>query len=154
MTSYQQITDFLAERRLAIVGVSRDPKHFSRGVFREFAKRGYDVVPVNPLIAEIEGKPCLPRLVDIQPPVQAVLMMLPPVISEDMLADCVDAGIKRIWFYRTPRRDPHTVNVLAFCEEHKIEVIVGYCPMMFLSDAGFPHGLHAGLLKLFGRFPK
>ena len=42
------IRDFLARRRIAIVGVSHEPKEFSRMVYRAFQDRGYDVVSVNP----------------------------------------------------------------------------------------------------------
>ena len=40
--------EFLAQRRIALVGVSRDPRDLSRTLFRELRRRGYDVVPVNP----------------------------------------------------------------------------------------------------------
>ena len=48
MASKQAIDSFLSCRRIAVVGVSRDPKDFSRAVFRAFVERGYDAVPVNP----------------------------------------------------------------------------------------------------------
>ena len=43
-----RIDDFLSRKRLALVGVSRNPQDFTRSMFREFRRRGYDVVPVNP----------------------------------------------------------------------------------------------------------
>jgi predicted CoA-binding protein len=39
---------FLTHRRMAVVGVSRDPYDFSRTVVAELTRCGYDVVPVNP----------------------------------------------------------------------------------------------------------
>ena len=45
MASKQAIDSFLSCRRIAVVGVSRDPKDFSRAVFRAFVERGYDAVP-------------------------------------------------------------------------------------------------------------
>jgi len=44
-------SDFLAQRRIALVGVSRDPRDLSRALFRELRGRGYDVVPVHPQLA-------------------------------------------------------------------------------------------------------
>jgi predicted CoA-binding protein len=41
MASKQAIDSFLSCRRIAIVGVSRNPKDFSRAVFRAFVERGY-----------------------------------------------------------------------------------------------------------------
>lgn len=54
MSSLARIREFLGQKRLAIVGVSRQPRDFSRALFREFCSRGYEVVPVNPAAREIE----------------------------------------------------------------------------------------------------
>jgi predicted CoA-binding protein len=66
--SLEDITKFLECKRVAFVGVSRDPQHLSRALFREFLGRGYDPVPVNPQATEIEGRNCFARLSDIAPP--------------------------------------------------------------------------------------
>ena len=69
---------FLACRRVALVGVSRIPKDFSRAVLRAFAERGYDVVPVNPSATEMEGRPCFRSVRDVTPPVEAAVLLTPP----------------------------------------------------------------------------
>jgi predicted CoA-binding protein len=84
--------EFLAERRLAVVGVSHHPQDFSRGLFRELLRRGYDVVPVNPARGEIEGLPCAARVQDVSPPVVGVLVMTRPEVTEQVVRDCVEAG--------------------------------------------------------------
>ena len=58
MSSMEQIQDFLDHKRIALVGVSRQPNDFSRSMFREFLNRGYDMVPVNPDLPEVEGHHC------------------------------------------------------------------------------------------------
>lgn len=50
--SMNDIHDFLVLRRIALVGVSRDPKDFSRVLFREMCDKGYDMVPVNPALTD------------------------------------------------------------------------------------------------------
>jgi uncharacterized protein len=154
MTELKQIQDFLAEKRLAIVGVSRNAKDYTRIVFAEFVKRGYDAIPINPQATEIDGKPCLGRLIDIKPPVQTALFLVPPQVSDDMMQDCADAGIKKIWFRRKLRHGEHSSNTIAFCKEHKVSVIDGLCPMMFLPEAESIHRFHAYLLKMFGKYPR
>src|SRR4030095_12157649 len=94
------IEDFLSRRRVAIVGVSHEPKEFSRMVFRAFQQRDYDVVPVNPNVRVIEDKYCFPRLQDVEPPVEAALVMTPPAISEHVVKDCLAAGVPRVWLYK------------------------------------------------------
>lgn len=66
---------FLARQRLAVVGVSRDPKDFTRRLFDELSQRGYDLVPVNPHAQDIAGRPCYGRLQDIPAPVDGALIM-------------------------------------------------------------------------------
>ena len=42
------IRDFLAQKRFAFIGVSRQPKDFSRALFPRIPSRGYEPVPVHP----------------------------------------------------------------------------------------------------------
>ena len=100
MTGMKDIRDFLAQKRFAFVGVSRQPKDFSRALFREFQARDYEPVPVHPDAAEIEGARCFAHLKDIQPPVDSVLLMTSPTVTNLLVRECVEAGIKRVWFYR------------------------------------------------------
>ena len=73
--SLDVIEDFLAQKRIAMAGVSRNPKDFSASLFQELCRRGYDVVPVNPNASEVLGKACFAHVQDIQPKVDAVLLM-------------------------------------------------------------------------------
>ena len=73
--SLDDITKFLDCKRVAFVGVSRNSQHFSRLLFREFLAKGYDPVPVNPQAANIDGRQCFARIADVNPPVEAALLM-------------------------------------------------------------------------------
>ncbi len=154
MTELKQISNFLGEHRLAIVGVSRGAKDYTRIVYDEFVKRGYDVVPVNPNAEQIAGKPCVGRLTEVKPPVTAALFLIPQTLSDDMMQDCADSGITKVWFRRKLQHDEHGSNTLSFCKEHKVSVISGLCPLMFLPNAESIHRFHGVLLKLFGKYPK
>jgi hypothetical protein len=147
------IVDFLATKRLAVVGVSREPKHFSRGLFREFLAQGYDAVPVNPHAEQIEGHRCFARLADITPPVDAALLMTPPNLAEQAVRECIEANIKRIWVYK-PAGDGTTHDrAVDISRKRGFAVIEGYCPHMFLPKAAFVHRLHRFLMKVTGSYP-
>jgi hypothetical protein len=80
MTTRECIDDFLKQRRLAMVGVSRHENDFSRTLFREFVKRGFDMVPVHPEAARsMAAKPCAWQM---SPPVDGVLLMTPAGVTE------------------------------------------------------------------------
>src|ERR1017187_5968853 len=100
MTRMENIQDFLAQKRFAFIGVSRQPKDFSRALFREFQSRGYEPVPVHLEVPEIEGARCFTHLRDIQPPVESVLLMTSPAVTNLLVRECAETGIKRVWFYR------------------------------------------------------
>ena len=65
--SLETIEDFLAQKRIAMVGVSRDAKDFSVTLFNELCRRGYEVVPVNPVTTELWGRRCFARVQEITP---------------------------------------------------------------------------------------
>ncbi len=132
----------LAARRIAVVGVSRNEKDVSRMVFKELARRGLDVVPVNPALAEAEGRRAFPRVQDVSPPADAALLMTAPGQTEAILRDCVAAGIRRVWLHRGVGAGVATPAALAFCADAGIDVVQGLCPFMALPGAAFPHRAH------------
>ena len=153
MTQMATVRDFLAQKRFAFVGVSRQPKDFSRSLFREFQMRNYVPVPVHPEAAEIEGVRCFPRITDIQPPVDAVLLMTSPNVSNALVQQCVDAGVKRIWFYRATGQGSATPAALALCDANGIASVPGECPFMFLDGAMWLHRVHGFVKKITGAYP-
>ena len=152
-TSLEVIEDFLAQKRIAMVGASRDPKDFSILLFKELCRRGYNVVPVNPQASEILGQRCFARVQDIQPPVEAALLMTSPLTTDAVVADCAEAGIRRIWMYRAAGDGAVSFKAVQFCQERGIQLIPGECPFMFLPGNGF-HALHGFIRKITGSFPK
>lgn len=152
-SSLDAIQDFLAQKRIAFVGVSRDPKDFSQSLFREFVNRGYDVVPVNPNAAEVMGKQAFRRVQDIHPRVDAALLMTSSAVGEAVVADCVEAGIRQVWFYRATGDGAVSSNALELCERNGIRVVPGECPFMFFPHNGL-HGIHTFIRKITGTFPK
>jgi predicted CoA-binding protein len=141
-SSLEAARAFLAARRIAVVGVSRDEKDFSRAVFRELARRGLDVVPVNPALSEAEGRRAFARVGDVSPPADAALLLTPPARTEAVLRECAAAGIRRVWLHRGAGGGAATPEALAFCAAAGLEAVHGLCPFMALPGAAFPHRVH------------
>ncbi len=152
--SLDLIEDFLAQKRIAMVGVSRKPRDFSIALFDELCRRGYEVVPVNPNAPSINGHRCFARVQDIQPPVQGALLMTSPEATEAVVADCFAAGITRVWMHRAGGQGAVSPKAVAFCQTRGIQVIPGQCPFMFLPHAGAVHGFHGFIRKIMGRYPQ
>lgn len=154
MTTCADIDDFLALRRFAMVGVSRDPKDFSRGLFRDLCARGYDVLPVNLFADEVDGHETFQCLQVIRPAVEGALLMTAPHTTEIVVRDCAEAGIRRVWMYRAGGQGAVSPEAIEFCRNNDIRVVEGYCPYMFLPATAFPHRAHGFLMKLVGRYPR
>jgi predicted CoA-binding protein len=154
MMTLDRIQDFLAQKRFAFVGISRQPKDFSRALFREFRARGYDPVPVHPGVDAIDGVPCFARLREIDPPVDGVLFMTSPDITETLVRECPQAGIKRVWFYRAGGKGAGTGGAVRFCEDNGIAVVPGECPFMFFPETGWVHRFHGFVRKIAGAYPR
>jgi predicted CoA-binding protein len=148
------IEDFLAQKRIAMAGISRDPANFSVKLFEELCRRGYDVVPVNPNAAEVQGRQCFARVQDIQPPVEAVLLMTSPEATETVVNDCAVAGIRRVWMYRAAGKGSVSSKAVQFCRERGIQLVPGQCPFMFLPDTAGVHRFHGFVRKITGRYPR
>ena len=147
------IEDFLSHRRIAMVGVSRKANDFSRVLFQELRSRGYDVIPVNPNTAEIDGQRCYPAVQEIHPSPEAVLVMTPGTQAEDVVKGCAAAGVARVWMYRAVGQGAVSPAALSFCEENGISVVPGECPFMFLAGGSWIHAAHRFCRKVMGTFP-
>lgn len=152
MATQTVINDFLVQKRVAIVGVSRDPKHFTRAVYNEFVKRGYEVVPINPAVKKIDGAPCFDR-VQAAPPVDAVLIMTPAAQTDQIVHDCAEVGIKRVWLHKGEGIGAVTASAVEFCQQNGMSVVDGQCPFMFLPQTMWFHRLHGFVKKVSGSYP-
>jgi len=158
MATMAAIRDFLGQKRLAFVGVSRQKSDYSRMLFREFGARGYDAVPVNPNVGEIEGRHCFASVQEIEPVPDGVVLLTAPAVTGQVVGDCIAAGVKRIWIRRAGAKDAAGKEALRECQARGVTVISGECPFMFLKGSyqepggGF-HRFHGFLKKITGSYP-
>ena len=152
-STHEDVEDFLAQKRLAMVGVSRNPKDFSRGLFRDLCRRGYDMVPVNPKVSELDGQKSYACLQDIAPPVDGALLMTPPTVTDGVVRDCFAAGIMRVWMHRGGGTGAVNQEAVDFCQQKGMRVIAGHCPYMFLPGTPLFHRVHGFFMKLAGSYP-
>ena len=130
-------SEFLANKRVAVTGVSRHPKdHGSNVVYARLRERGYEVFAVNPNAQEIDGDPCYRDLGSIPGGVDAVVIGTRPEIAEDTMRECADLGIKHVWMHRGPGSGSVSESATEYGRERGIAVIDGGCPCMFDPTAG------------------
>lgn len=141
------INDFLAQKRIAIVGVTRDEKGWGRTLYDAFKKRGYDTYAVNPSRA-VPGIQCYGDLRSVPLKLDGVLFAVRPEVTEQVVREVADLGIPRVWMHRGAS-GPGAVSeaAIGFCQQKKIAVVYGVCPLMYLNQTGIGHRLHHAFAK-------
>ncbi|HSL64805.1 MAG TPA: CoA-binding protein [Gaiellaceae bacterium] len=146
---------FLEKKRVAVTGVSREPKdHGSNVVYRRLRDRGYEVFAVNPNADEVEGDRCYHDLRSIPGGVDAVVIATRPERAEATVRECAELGIGHVWMHRGPGAGSVSPAAAAYGREHGIHVIDGGCPCMFGPTADFGHKLMRTVFTLSGNVPR
>jgi predicted CoA-binding protein len=92
--------DFLAQKRIAVAGVSRDSKQPANLIFRTLRETGHEVFAVNPNAEEVEGATCYHDLKSIPGGVDAVMVATPPAATLSVVSECADLHVPRVWLHR------------------------------------------------------
>jgi uncharacterized protein len=153
MSSFNTVAnEFLAQPRIAVVGVSRKVEGAPNMIYKILRDKGREVFAVNPNAEVFEGDKCYPSVKDIPGGVDGVVIVTRPEITEKVVHECAEAGIKRVWMHDTTFAGGSVSNeAVAFGKEHGMTVIAGACPMMFLEPG---HKFMRVVLGMMGRLPK
>ena len=148
--------DFLAQKRIAVVGVSREPggKHGGNVVYQRLKARGYEVFAVNPNADTVEGDPCFRDLRSIPGGVDAVVIATTPAVTPSVAQECRELGISRVWMHRSFGAGSVSKEAHAYCRENGIASIAGGCPLMYGPASDGAHRFMRSVLGLFGKLPK
>jgi predicted CoA-binding protein len=148
-TTKADVNDFVAQKTLAVVGASRSPQKFGNMAYKELRERGYKLYPVHPKAETIEGDPAYPSLSALPEEVGGVLVVVPPMQTEQIVKDAAAAGIKRVWL----QQGAESEEAIKFCEENGISVVHGHCIMMFMPNTASFHKFHRWVWGLLGKLP-
>ncbi|HEX9155453.1 MAG TPA: CoA-binding protein [Nitrospira sp.] len=153
-TLKQAADDFLAQKRIAVVGVSRSSKEAANLVYRTLRSRGYEVFAVNPNAEEVEDDRSYHDLASVPGNVDAALIATPSGLAETVVEECARAGITRVWMHRSFGEGSVSRAATELGREKGITVIEGGCPLMFLPGADIGHKCMRWMLGVTGRLPK
>ncbi len=147
--------EFLAKKRIAVTGVSANPKgHGSNAVYERLRARGYEVFAINPKADEVEGDPAYDDLASVPGGVEAVVIGTRPETADSTMQECAELGINHVWMHRGPGAGSVSKSATTYGREQGIEVIDGGCPLMFGPTADLGHKCMRPLLTLTGAVPR
>jgi hypothetical protein len=148
--SRERIAEFLDQRRLALVGVSRGGRKFGNVVGKELRAKGYTVFAVHPEAGAIGGEPCWPSLAALPEPVGGVVVVVRPEQTERVVAEAHRAGVRRVWM----QPGSESADAVRFCEANGIAVVRGECILLHAEPVRSIHAVHRWLWRVLGRLPR
>jgi len=151
------VKSFLEQKRIAVVGVSDKRETGCNMAYKKLKENGYQVYAVNPRISTYEGEMCYADLKSIPDTVEAVFILANPKVTEQIVAQCVELGIKHVWMHCMMGTKPGLAasmtsvsqSAVDLCKANGIEVIPGSCPNQFLKP-DFGHAMMRGMWRTFG----
>lgn len=151
------VKEFLAQKKIAVVGVSDRRDTGCNLAYHKFQDAGYRVSAVNPRLTAFEGQPCYPDLQAIPDKPDAVFILANPQVTDQIVQQCVDLGIKHVWMHCMMGVKPGlAANITSVsqsavekCRANGITVIPGSCPNQYLKP-DFGHKMMRGLWGMLG----
>lgn len=96
--SNSEIDDILrSSKRIAVVGMSSKPERASHGVSKHLIKRGYEVVPVNPMEPEVLGLKSYASLKDVPGTIDIVDVFRRSDQTDPIIDDAIAIKAKVLW---------------------------------------------------------
>jgi len=151
------VQGFLAQKKIAIVGVSDKRETGCNLAYDKFKQSGYQVYAVNPRITNFKEDPCYADLKAIPAKVEAVFILTSPKVTEQIVQQCVELGVKYVWMHCMMGTKPGLAasmtsvsqDAVEMCKANGITVIPGACPNQFLKP-DFGHAMMRMMWRAFG----
>lgn len=150
MATLNEIRDFLAPKKFAIAGVSRNEKKFGGAIFKELKEKGYEIYPVNPNADKIKGVKCYHSVSELPADVKHLLIVTAKRDTVSVAREAVAREMEMIWI----QQKSETPEAVALIEKAGIPLICKKCIMMFADPVKGFHHFHRALVKFFGGYPK
>ena len=123
MNERDPITEMLAMKTIAVVGLSPKPDRASNGVARYLLEHGYRIIPVNPGHEEILGYKSYSSLKNIPEPVEVVDIFRRPEYVLPIVEQAIAIGARGIWMQLGVLND----EAAKMAEEAGLQVVMNRC---------------------------
>lgn len=150
MSKKESIQRFLEPKKIAVAGVSANPKKFGYTIFNDLRKKGFDVCPINPKVDEIDGVKCYSSVSEIPEEYKKLFVVTPKSVTDQVLKDAAQKGINHVWIQQMA----NTKESAAIAKENSIDLIEKECIYMFADPVAGIHKFHRTINKIFGLLPK
>jgi len=149
----EPVADFLRGTRIAVAGVSREPRRAANVIYRKLRDCRYEAFPINPNASEVEGVRCYPDLGSVPGPIDGLVVATRPDVALRLVQQSHECGVRRIWFHRSFGQGSVSDAAVRECGALGLKCIVGGCPLMYCEPVDFGHRCMRWWLRWLGRIP-
>jgi predicted CoA-binding protein len=150
-----KVDDFLAQKSIAVAGVSRNTKsEAANAIYKKLRDSEYTVYPINPSAETVEGDICYSNLRSVPNKVESVVICTRPEVALEIVKECIELDIKHVWMHRSFGPGSVSEEAAELCKKNDITVIAGACPMMYCQPVDFGHKCMHWILKVLGKLPE
>lgn len=121
-----KIDNFFTSNSFAVVGATPKKDKFGYKVFKRLQKLGKKVYPVHPAAKDIEGEAVYASLKDLPELVEAVNIIVNPSVTEKVVEQCKELGIKKVWM----QPGAESQQAINYCKENGIELTFNDCVLV------------------------
>ncbi len=93
----EEIREIFKLKRIAVIGMSRNPEKPAHYVPMYLKERGYDIIPVNPVAEEISGMKVYKSISEVPGEIDIVDVFRPSEETPDIVREAVKKKPKVIW---------------------------------------------------------
>lgn len=124
------IQEFLGGESFAVAGASTDRNKYGNKVLRCYKQHDRTVYPLNPKTDEVEGLKAYADLTALPEPVHGVSIVTPPSVTESVVQQAVDQGIRHLWM----QPGAESEQAIALATKHGLNVIhSGACILVVMG---------------------
>lgn len=150
INSRKNIDEFLQQRKIAVVGVSRNKDKFGNMIYRELRTAGYEVMAVNPNADMVEGDRCFAGLGALPVKPDGVILVVPPAQGIQIIEEAARMGVRHVWVQ--PGANSSEIDLRLV--ELDLAAVSGECILMYIEPVKSIHAVHRFFRRIFGRMPK
>jgi uncharacterized protein len=146
--------EFLAQPRIAVVGVSRDTSQPANLIYRRLRDAGHEVFAINANTSEVEGDLAYPSVSAVAGDVDGAVIVTPPEQAITVIEDCAASGVRRVWLHRGLGPGSSSPVAIERAHELGLQVIPGGCPNMFGDTSDLAHRCMCTALTATHKIPR
>ncbi|MCP4305386.1 MAG: CoA-binding protein [bacterium] len=111
---------------VAVVGATDDPTKYGSVIYRDLKRKGYQVYPVNPNRATVDGDAAFPNLETLPVVPTIINIVVPPQATIAVLRKANEMGLDNVWV----QPGAESAEVMAYLTEHDFNYLANACIMV------------------------